>query len=141
MIVVGAGIAGISAAIELLDRGRTVLMLDRDVETNLGGLARESFGGFWFADTPIQRRHRIRDSAELGLQDWFSYAEFGLEDIWPRAWAEAYVHRSNSEVFGWLRGMDIEFMPLPLWVERGLYTPGNSVPRWHVVWGTGGRVG
>jgi predicted oxidoreductase len=140
VIVVGAGIAGISAAIELLDRGRAVLMLDRDLEANLGGLARESFGGFWFADTSIQRRHRIWDSAELGLQDWLSYAEFGKDDLWPRAWAEAYVHRSRCEVFDWLRGLDVEFMPLPLWVERGLYTPGNSVPRWHVVWGTGSRL-
>ncbi|MCL7926839.1 MAG: FAD-dependent oxidoreductase, partial [marine benthic group bacterium] len=77
VIVIGAGIAGTSAALELLDRGRRVLILDRDVEANLGGLARESFGGFWFADTPIQRRHRIRDSKSLGLRDWRSYAEFG----------------------------------------------------------------
>lgn len=140
VIVIGAGIAGISASLELLARGRQVLLLDRDVEANLGGLARESFGGFWFTDTPIQRRHRIRDSPELGLSDWLSYAEFGDDDEWPRAWAEAYVYRANAEVFDWLRGLDVEFMPLPLWVERGLYTPGNSVPRWHIVWGTGSEL-
>jgi predicted oxidoreductase len=139
-IVIGAGIAGTCAALELLDRGRRVLILDRDVEANIGGLARESFGGFWFADTPIQRRHRIRDSSELGLRDWLSYAEFGPGDRWPLAWAESYVHRANDEVYAWLRGLGIEFMPLPLWVERGLNVPGNSVPRWHIVWGTGSEL-
>jgi len=140
VIVVGAGIAGVAAAIEALGRGRRVLLLDRDVEANLGGLARESFGGIWFADTPIQRRFRIRDSAELGLRDWISYAEFGPADRWPRAWAEAYVHRANPEVHDWLRGLGVEFMPMPLWVERGLHAPGNSVPRWHIVWGTGAEL-
>ncbi len=140
VIVVGAGIAGVCAAIEALGRGRRVLLLDRDIEANLGGLARESFGGIWFADTPIQRRFRIRDSAELGLRDWLSFAEFGPEDRWPRAWAEAYVHRANAEVHDWLRGLGVEFMPMPLWVERGLYVPGNSVPRWHIVWGTGSEL-
>jgi predicted oxidoreductase len=137
VIVVGAGIAGVAAALELLDRGRRVLLIDRDTEDHLGGLARESFGGIWFADTPLQRRYGIRDSAELGLRDWHAWADFGPDDRWPRAWADAYVHRANFEVFDWLRGRGIAFMPMPLWVERGLYGPGNSVPRWHVVWGTG----
>jgi predicted oxidoreductase len=137
VIVIGAGIAGVAAAIELLERGRRVLLLDRDAEQNLGGLAKESFGGIWFAGTRLQRRYGIRDGAELGLRDWLSFAEFGPEDRWPRAWAEAYVQRANDQVFDWLRGLGVEFMPMPLWVERGLHTPGNSVPRWHIVWGTG----
>jgi predicted oxidoreductase len=140
VIVVGAGIAGVAAAIEALGRGRRVLLLDRDVEANLGGLARDSFGGIWFADTAIQRRFRIRDSAELGLRDWLSFAEFDPADRWPRAWAEAYVYRANAEVHDWLVRLGIEFMPMPLWVERGLYVPGNSVPRWHIVWGTGSEL-
>ena len=140
LIVVGAGIAGICTAIEALGRGRRVLLLDRDVEANLGGLAKQSFGGIWFADTPIQRRFRIRDSAELGLRDWLSCAEFGPGDRWPRAWAEAYVGRANAEVHDWLVGLGVAFMPMPLWVERGLFVPGNSVPRWHVVWGTGSEL-
>ena len=137
VIVIGAGIAGVTAAIELLDRGRRVLLLDRDVEANMGGLAKESFGGIWFAGTALQRRYGIRDGAGLGLRDWHAFADFGPEDHWPRAWAEAYVHRSNAEVFEWLRGLGVQFMPMPLWVERGLHAPGNSVPRWHIVWGTG----
>ncbi len=137
VIVIGAGIAGVAAALELLERGRRVLLLDRDVEANMGGLARESFGGLWFAGTPLQRRYGIRDGAAQGLRDWHAYAEFGPGDRWPRAWAEAYVQRANDEVFEWLRGLGVQFMPMPLWVERGLHTPGNSYPRWHIVWGTG----
>jgi len=136
-IVIGAGIAGICAALELLERGRRVLMLDRDIRENLGGLAKESFGGIWFADSPLQRRHKIRDSQELGMADWESFAQFGPQDRWPRAWAEAYVSRCVPDVMEWLNGNGLEFMPLPLWVERGLHVPGNSVPRWHIVWGTG----
>jgi len=137
VLVIGAGIAGIAAAIDLLDRGRRVLLVDRDLEQNLGGLAKESFGGLWFAGTPLQRRYGIRDSAEQGLRDWHAFAEFGADDHWPRAWAEAYVQRANEEVFDWLKRVGVTFMPMPLWVERGLHTPGNSVPRWHIVWGSG----
>jgi predicted oxidoreductase len=135
--IIGAGIAGIVAANEALGRGRRVLLLDRDVEENVGGLARESFGGLWFADTPLQRRYRIRDSAELGLQDWLTWGALGPEHHWPRAWARAYVERCVPDIYQWLTGLGIEFMPMPMWVERGLYQPGNSVPRFHIVWGTG----
>jgi predicted oxidoreductase len=137
VIVIGAGIAGVTAAIELLERGRSVLLIDRDVEANIGALAKESFGGIWFAGTDLQRRYGIRDGAQQGLEDWHAFAEFGPEDRWPKAWAEAYVQRANTEIYDWLRGIGVQFMPMPLWVERGLHTPGNSVPRWHIVWGTG----
>ena len=137
VIVVGAGIAGIAAAIELLNRGRRVLLLDRDAEEHFGGLAKESFGGIWFAGTPLQQKYKIHDSIELGLADWQSFGEFGPDDRWPRAWAEAYVQRCVPEVYHWLGRLGIRFMPMPMWVERGLHVPGNSVPRWHIVWGTG----
>ncbi len=135
--IAGAGIAGIVAAIEALTRGRRVLLLDRDAEENLGGLAREAFGGLWFAGTPVQRRCRIKDSLELGLADWLSFGELEPEDRWPRAWARQYVERCVPEVYEWLGRSGVEFMPMPMWVERGLYRPGNSVPRFHIVWGTG----
>ncbi len=137
VIVIGAGIAGVTAAVELLARGRSVLLIDRDAEANMGGLAKESFGGIWFAGTNLQRRYGIHDGAQQGLEDWHAFAEFGPEDHWPRAWAAAYVQRSVAEIYDWLRNLGVEFMPMPLWVERGLHTPGNSVPRWHIVWGTG----
>lgn len=137
VVVVGAGIAGICAAYELIGRGRRVMLLDRDGEENLGGLAKESFGGIWFAGTPLQRRYGIRDSVALGLADWLAFGELSAKEHWPRAWAEAYVERCVVEVYDWLRGLGVEFMPMPMWVERGLHLPGNSVPRWHIVWGTG----
>ena len=135
--IAGAGIAGIAAAIEALDRGRRVILVDRDLEENLGGQAKDSFGGLWFAGTPLQRRRGIADSAELAWADWLSFGELGAEDAWPRAWARAFVERCVPEVHDWLAGFGIRFMPMPMWVERGLYAPGNSVPRFHLVWGTG----
>ncbi len=137
VIVIGAGITGVCAALELLDRGRRVLLLDRDAEANMGGLAKESFGGFWFAGTPLQKKYGVKDGPEQGLRDWHSFADFGPEDRWPRAWAQAYVERCRDEVFDWLGRHGVQFMPMPLWVERGLHSAGNSVPRWHIVWGTG----
>ena len=136
--IAGAGIAGIAAAIEALDRGRRVILLDRDIEENLGGQAKESFGGLWFAGTPLQRRRGIRDNVELGF---FRLARRSASSVrrhaWPRAWARAYVERCVPDVHDWLAALGIRFMPMPMWIERGLYTPGNSVPRFHLVWGTG----
>jgi predicted oxidoreductase len=135
--IAGAGIAGIAAAIEALERGRRVILVDRDLEENFGGLARESFGGIWFAGTPLQRRRGIKDGPELGYADWLAFGELEPRHAWPRAWARAYVERCVPEVHDWLAGLGIRFMPMPIWVERGLYAAGNSVPRFHLVWGTG----
>ena len=138
--VIGAGLAGIVAAHELLSAGKRVVLLDRDVEANAGGLARESFGGILLVGTPEQRRRGIRDTPDIALRDWLSFGDFGRDEaaeLWPRRWAEAYVHESEERIYRWLRARGIGFLPLPLWVERGLGGEGNSVPRWHVVWGTG----
>ena len=140
VIVIGGGIAGICAALELLDAGRSVLMLDRDTLNNFGGLAKESFGGIFLVDTPEQRRAGIRDTPELALSDWHAFGELDRNDRWPCAWAEAYVQRCHDEVGVWLRQRSVGFLPAPHWVERGLYTPGNSVPRFHIVWGTGQQL-
>jgi predicted oxidoreductase len=138
--IVGAGIAGIATAIEALSRGRRVLLLDRDVEANLGGLACDAMGGLWFAGTPLQRRYRIQDSIELGYADWLSFGELDADDEWPRAWARRYVERCVPDVFEWLTGLGVRFMPMPMWAERGLHRQGNSVPRFHFVWGTGSAL-
>ncbi len=135
--IAGAGIAGIVAALESLDRGRRVLLLDRDEAGSLGGLAREAFGGLWFAGTPQQARYRVRDSVELGYADWLAFGELAPGHRWPRAWARSYVERCIPEVQEWLGSLGVRFLPMPMWAERGLYVPGNSVPRFHVVWGTG----
>jgi predicted oxidoreductase len=132
-IVVGGGLAGVVAALELLRAGRRVLLLDRDGAERLGGQARESFGGILVVDTPLQRRNGIRDSVALALADWRRFGRIDARDGWRYRWAEAYVGECRREVFDWLRDHGVGFLPLPQWPERS----GNSVPRWHVVWGTG----
>jgi uncharacterized protein len=137
VLIIGGGIAGLATALDLLDGNQSVLLLDRDEEDAFGGLARESFGGMFFVDSPEQRRQGIRDSIELAWRDWCSFAEFGADDEWPKAWARAYVGRCTSDVYRWVRGFGVSFLPVVNWVERGEFRPGNSVPRFHVAWGTG----
>jgi predicted oxidoreductase len=141
VIVVGAGLAGLTAAAELADAGRRVLLLDQEGEQSLGGQAWWSFGGLFFVDSPEQRRLRIKDSRELAWQDWLGTAAFDRpEDLWPRRWAEAYVDFAAGEKRAWLRAMGHRVFPVVGWAERGGYTAtghGNSVPRFHITWGTG----
>jgi predicted oxidoreductase len=141
VIVVGAGLAGLVATAELIDAGRRVILVDQEPEASMGGQAFWSFGGLFLVDTPEQRRLRIRDSAELALQDWLGSAEFDRpEDYWPRRWAEAYVEFAAGEKSSWLRRQGVRFLPNPGWAERGGYLAtghGNSVPRFHITWGTG----
>ena len=141
VIVVGAGLAGLSATAELADAGRRVLLLDQEPEVSLGGQAFWSLGGLFFVDSPEQRRARIRDSFELAWQDWLGSAAFDRpEDEWPRRWARAYVEFATHEKRDWLRGMGVRMLPSPGWAERGGTTGaghGNSVPRFHLTWGTG----
>ena len=137
VVIAGGGLAGLVTACELLDRGLSVLVLDRDTGDRLGGLAKRSFGGVMFVDTPHQRKLGIRDTPELAWSDWQSFADFGDDDTWPRRWARTYVERSTEMVFDWLTVKGVEFLPVVNWAERGLFRPGNSVPRWHIAWGTG----
>jgi predicted oxidoreductase len=143
-IVVGAGLAGLVAAAELADAGRRVIVLDQEPEASLGGQAFWSFGGLFFVDSPEQRRLRIRDSRDLALQDWLGAAGFDREeDRWPRRWAEAYVDFAAGEKRSWLRAQGVRIFPIVGWAERGGYLAtghGNSVPRFHVTWGTGPGV-
>src|SRR3954465_1848573 len=141
VVVVGAGLAGLAAAAELADAGRRVIILDQENEASLGGQAFWSFGGLFFVDSPEQRRMRIRDSRDPAMQDWLGSAGFDRdEDHWPRRWAEAYVHFAAEEKRAWLRAMGHRVFPVVGWAERGGYTAtghGNSVPRFHITWGTG----
>lgn len=141
VIVVGAGLAGLVATAELADAGRRVLLLEQEPESSLGGQAFWSFGGLFLVDTPEQRRLRVRDSRELAMQDWLGAAGFDRDtDHWPRRWAEAYVDFAAGEKRSWLHAMGVRWFPLVQWAERGGYLAtghGNSVPRFHVTWGTG----
>ncbi|MFF0426238.1 FAD-binding dehydrogenase [Streptomyces sp. NPDC004520] len=141
VIVIGAGLAGLVATAELVDAGRTVILLDQEPEQSLGGQAHWSFGGLFLVDSPEQRRMRVKDSHALALQDWFGTAGFDrAEDHWPRRWAEAYVDFAAGEKRAWLHARGVRFFPVVGWAERGGYDAnghGNSVPRFHITWGTG----
>lgn len=144
VIVVGAGLAGLVAAAELADAGRRVLILDQEGEQNLGGQAHWSFGGLFFVDSPEQRRLGIRDSLDLARRDWETAAGFDRpEDHWPRKWAEAYLEFAAGEKREWLHRQGMRWFPAVGWAERGgagAGLPGNSVPRFHITWGTGPGV-
>ena len=141
VIVVGGGLAGLVAATEIADAGKRVIVVDQEGEQSLGGQAFWSFGGLFLVDSPEQRRLGIRDSYNLALQDWMGSAGFDRdEDLWPKRWAEAYVAFAAGEKRGWLRAMGHRIFPVVGWAERGGYdamSHGNSVPRFHVTWGTG----
>ncbi|MFB8441278.1 FAD-binding dehydrogenase [Streptomyces niveus] len=144
VIVIGAGLAGLVATAELVDAGRSVILLDQEPEASIGGQAHWSFGGLFLVDSPEQRRLRVKDSRELALQDWLGTAGFDRdEDHWPREWAEAYVDFAAGEKRSWLRERGVRFFPVVGWAERGGYGArghGNSVPRFHITWGTGPGV-
>ncbi|TPJ30687.1 FAD-binding dehydrogenase [Mesorhizobium sp. B2-7-2] len=144
VIIVGAGLAGLVAATELAEAGKKIIIVDQEPEQSLGGQAFWSFGGLFLVDSPEQRRMRIRDSHDLALEDWMGTAAFDRpEDFWPRKWAEAYVGFAAGEKRSWLIERGMKFFPIVGWAERGggnAVGHGNSVPRFHITWGTGPGV-
>jgi hypothetical protein len=140
-IVVGAGLAGLVVASELLEQGKRVTIVEQEPPQSLGGQAFWSFGGLFLVGSPEQRRMGIRDSLELARQDWFGTAAFDrVEDAWPRRWAEAYLEFAAGEKRSWLRSKGVRLFPVVGWAERGNGEGGghgNSVPRFHITWGTG----
>jgi predicted oxidoreductase len=143
-VIVGAGLAGLVAAAELVDAGRHVVVVDQESEENLGGQAWWSFGGLFLVDSPEQRRLGVHDSLELAREDWLGSAGFDRdEDEWGRRWAEAYLEFAAGEKRAWLRQKGLRFFPIVGWAERGggmAVGHGNSVPRFHITWGTGPGV-
>jgi predicted oxidoreductase len=143
-IIVGAGLAGLVAACELADSGKKVIIVEQEGANSIGGQAFWSLGGLFFIDSPEQRRLRIRDSRELALQDWLGSAQFdGPQDEWPRKVAEAYVDFAAGEMRPWLHSLGMRWFPVVGWAERGgalAHGHGNSVPRFHITWGTGPGV-
>jgi Predicted oxidoreductase len=141
ILIIGWGLAGLVAAGEAVAAGKRVVIVDQEPRTDLGGQAHWSFGGLFLVDSPEQRRLGIHDSLELARQDWAGTAGFDREeDAWPQRWAEAYLNFAHEEKRAWLRGMGVGFFPIVGWAERGGSTatgPGNSVPRFHIAWGTG----
>ena len=139
LVMVGGGLSGLVVATEVAQRGKRVLLLEQ--EPYLGGQAFWSFGGLFLVDSPEQRRLGVRDSVELAFQDWMGAAGYDREeDYWGRRFAEAYLEFAAGEKRAWLASLGVRFFPVVGWAERGggLATGhGNSVPRFHIVWGTG----
>ncbi|MEO0929368.1 MAG: FAD-binding dehydrogenase [Pseudomonadota bacterium] len=144
VVIIGGGLAGLVAANELVTRGKTVMILDQEGRQNLGGQAFWSLGGLFMIDTPEQRRMRVRDSHALALNDWLGSAQFDRpEDHWPREWASAYLDFAAGEMRPWLHGLGMRWFPIVGWAERGgsfANGHGNSIPRFHITWGTGPGV-
>ena len=135
VVVIGAGIAGLITALELAKKDKTVIVIDAQSEAKCGGLANVAFGGMALIDTPEQRSKKIKDSPEIALADWLRYAELGSNDMWPRQWAEYYVQNTITEVYEYIRDLGVKFIPSVNWAERGETVRGNSVPRYHILWG------
>ena len=136
-LVIGGGIAGIVTALGLLDRGRKVVLLDADTQARFGGLALWAFGGMALVGTPEQKRMGVKDSPDLLFEDWVRFGELDPEDAWPLAWARCYADESKTLVYDWVKQLGLKYMPAVNFVERGETVKGNSVPRYHILWGTG----
>lgn len=137
VLVIGGGLAGMVTALEALRAGQSVTLVDRDRPEHFGGLTRWAFGGMSLVGTPLQARRKIPDSPETAYRDWLRFGQLDPYDHWSRDWARHYVERSRPEVYDWLLAEGLKFMPAVNWVERGRFGEGNSVPRYHVIWGTG----
>ncbi|SET57868.1 FAD-binding dehydrogenase [Thalassotalea agarivorans] len=137
VVIAGGGIAGLVTALELVKHADNIVIVDRDTPERIGGLARWAFGGMALCETAEQKRAKIADSPKNLLNDIHSFADFNADDHWPKQWANAYAQENKSLVYDWLKGLGMSFLPAVNWVERGLHTPGNSLPRYHVLWGTG----
>ena len=144
--ILGAGLAGMVTALELSHQSPHLNIKLVDQQQDMGGLARSAFGGMALVNTPLQKLCGVKDSPELALRDWYNFAEFSQDEghdalnQWPKAWAKYYVENSCEKIYHWLKQYGVRFFPVVNWVERGLFTPGNSVPRYHVIWGTSARL-
>lgn len=136
-LVVGGGLAGIVTALELLNHGKSVTLLDADRAEAFGGQANNAFGGMLLINTDEQNKNKIHDSPELLLNDWLTAGEFNDDDVWGQRWAREYAYHCKTDVYDWLRQYGISFFPAVQWVERGNHGNGNSLPRYHIAWGCG----
>lgn len=145
-IVVGAGLAGLVATAELVAAGKKVAVVDQESAANIGGQAWWSFGGIFLVDSPEQRRMGVKDSLDLAWQDWQGSAGWDRlsgehdEDYWAAQWGRAYVEFAAGDKRDYLTGKGVKFTPVVGWAERGdgrALGHGNSVPRFHIPWGTG----
>jgi predicted oxidoreductase len=137
IIMAGGGIAGLVTAFELLKKGKRVIIFDKDISENLGGLAKESMGGLNIIGTPEQQQNGIHDSPELAYKDWLRRANFEDHEYWPCEWAKFYCYNSLNMIYAFALEIGVKFLPAVVWPERGLFRTNNTLPRFHLVEGTG----
>ena len=137
VLIIGGGISGITTALDLLDGGKSVVLLDRDEASAFGGLARESFGGMFFVGRRSSAAWAFAIPPTWRCATGTTSLSSARKIFGPRAWAQAYVERCTTDIYRWVRSHGVRFLPVVNWVERGEFRPGNSVPRFHVTWGTG----
>lgn len=123
VIIVGAGISGLSAALEAARGGVEVQIVD--VWSVFGGHAVMSGGGVAIIDSDFQRAHSIVDTPELASDDFFSRGE----DPDPY-WVDYYTQNSRTELGQWLESLGVRWLSLNP-------QPGNSVRRFHRTDGRG----
>ena len=128
-IVVGAGIAGLSASWELAQKGFDVAVIE--MQPLYGGTATMSEGALCIVGTPEQAKAGIIDSPQIAFKDFMTY---GSDQGGPGPdveWVRYYTNESRHEIYDWLTGLGVTFE------KSAVLMPGNSVPRWHKVIGKG----
>lgn len=120
VIIIGAGLSGLSAAVEMGRSGLSVLVID--MNSVAGGHAVLA-GGVAMVATPLQERLGIDDSAELAYRDWLDWTEDGDTE-----WTRYYAANSRAMIYDWVTEMGVEFV-------RVVPGHGNSVPRFHFTQG------
>ena len=123
VVVVGAGLSGLSTALELANGGAEVTVID--MSSVYGGHAVMSQGGISIIGTPLQEAQGQADSPDLAYEDFIDWGE-GAQEQWVRY----YVDHSRAMIYDWLTDLGVRFSG----VEPA---PGNRADRFHQPVGRG----
>ena len=102
VVVVGAGLSGLSAALELADGGARVVVVD--MSSVYGGHAVMSQGGVSVVATPVQQAAGEKDSPDLAYKDFIDWGEGA-----NREWVRYYVDHSREQIYDWLIELGVQF--------------------------------
>jgi fumarate reductase flavoprotein subunit len=126
VVIVGAGAAGLAAAVTAHDAGATVMVIEADEK--VGGSSRLSGGHFYAAGTSLQRDAGIvGDTPDAMFDYWMTLNQWMIEPGVARAYCD-----NASPTLEWLRSLGVEYKP-----ERIYRSGADSVPRGHPPEGEG----